>query len=122
MPAKTAYYLVRILQRFSLLFLGLSTVILWIAVISISVTSTTGATIRSGLNGLADTAVNRLTWSATGWAVTAAVLTIVLALFPSVRRNEKRLLVDSAVIIIFCFGAVALCQFLVHQFLNRLYY
>jgi hypothetical protein len=103
------YHTARVAQRFSLLALAFSTVLYWITLITIEV-SGTAARETAGhewrnidqLDGALRTSTNHLLWNVIFTAGVALLLTAVLTRFNRVLKFEKRCLIDSMVVIIFC--------------------
>ncbi|HEV7454258.1 MAG TPA: hypothetical protein VGO07_03280 [Candidatus Saccharimonadales bacterium] len=103
------YHTVRIAQRFSLLALAFSTVLYWVTLITIEI-SGTAARETAGhqwrnidqLDGALRTATNHLLWNVLLAAGIALALTAALTRFPRVLQFEKRVLIDSIVVILFC--------------------
>ncbi|MET0779499.1 MAG: hypothetical protein ABWY71_01555 [Candidatus Saccharimonadales bacterium] len=103
------YHTVRVAQRFSLLALAFSTVLYWVLLITIEI-SGTAARETAGhewrnigqLDGALRTATNHLLWNVLLTGGIALALTAALTRFPRVLKFEKRVIIDSMVIILFC--------------------
>jgi len=107
----------------ALLVAGLTTFALWVVVISSSVDSLYISSAKSGVdlsqpNEILSSTINKLSTLSGTWALAALVLTALLALFPRVRKYEKRLVVDGLTIASFLLLATAFCQTTVRYFIN----
>lgn len=123
--SSTLYYSLRIVQRWALLVTGLVTVIHWVVLLSITISTTMiGQQTNHGyrnpqlLNDTIRTATDRLYLQVTVAAAVATILTLAMLCMPRVRQFEKRLVIDSLVIVVFCWVSVALSQPLVQTFIN----
>src|ERR1043166_19880 len=92
------YYILRIIQRFSLLFTGLYTMIYWIVflitvvLVEYSIQTVNHAfTNRDAAQHAITVTVNTLALQAIIAGAVTAATTLVMLLVPSVRKNEKRL-------------------------------
>jgi len=119
------YYILRIAQRFGLLTQGLLAAIYWLLLINIVVANTFAQeTVNhqwrnpTALNNTINIAYNALQRNFLLAAGVAVTLTMILAFLPRVRRYEKRLLVDSVVIIAFCVVSVLVAQRLITSFIQ----
>lgn len=120
-----AYYILRIMQRITLLYTALCTVIFWavllivVILIEYSIQSV-GHEYQDGeaAQSTITTAVNALSWQVLGAAITMVVVTLAMLAFRRVRRDEKRLVVDSVVVGVFCVVSVVLAQFAVQYFIH----
>lgn len=125
LTSSTVYYSLRIVQRFILLSLGLITILYWIELISVSVSSsyaadTSSKMLSSDLNDLISRSLSAISAVAMLVALVATGATAVLYLVPRVKRFEKRLIVDSVVFIAFCLLAVRLAESIVGFFLVKI--
>ena len=120
------YYVTRIAQRLSLLGFGLATIIYW--VIHIRIYSETLIRFeqvappafkdQERMNELANGIVNGAANGIWKWFFMASLLTLALLMFKRVRKYEKRLIVDSAVIITFCLVSAAFIQPIIDAFMR----
>ena len=103
------YHAVRAAQRLSVLAVGFSTVLYWAMLINVAVTGTAARetvghqwrhTIQ--FDSAVHAATDRLLWNVLLSGGIALLLTAALTRIPRVLKFEKRLLIDSVVIIAFC--------------------
>ena len=122
----TTYYIVRIVQRISLLAAAGSTVILWATLVTISHTIGYGAlseavkvTSQEDFIAGVTKEIDRLTMHAAIMSVLAIVITLLMIKFLRVRKNEKRLVVDGVVVAGFCLVVSLFCQTIYRYILAR---
>jgi hypothetical protein len=103
------YHTVRVAQRLSLLALVFSTVLYWVTLITIEISGTAARETAghewrniSQLDGALHTATNHLLWNVLLTGGIALALTAALTRFPRVLKFEKRVIIDSMVVILFC--------------------
>jgi uncharacterized membrane protein len=120
------YYVLRVLQRFALLTVIGWTIVLWIVLITTvvqiqSVQSQGSAfTDPEMVEKTIKQAIDMTSYSVLRTGITAMILSGVLLLLTRVRKFEKRLVVDSLIIIIFCIFSAMFAQMLTRQFVSRL--
>jgi hypothetical protein len=120
MNNKNLYYALRIVQRFSLLLMGMATIIYWIVLINLAITNSGAYQVQANIAHLATIEshiISRLSFVALLWTVGTLALTLALGLFAQVRKHEKRLLFDSSIIIVFTLLSIEFSQLVVKNFL-----
>ena len=121
------YYASRVLQRLVLCMVVGATVVYWAMLIAI----TTSVTINQKLvnhqytdttkvNDLISRAIHSQSLVVLRWAIIAAVMTFAILLIKRYRKFEKRVVVDSVVIVGFCVVSVTFSQMLVRAFAKSL--
>ncbi len=116
------YYLLRVIQRFAILSLGLITVAYWAMMISITVSSVyksvgSNEQFTAQLNSVITQSDANLTRDVKLVVFVAAAISLLLFLVPRVVKYDKKLIVDSFVFIIFCLLAVIWCSPLISSFI-----
>jgi hypothetical protein len=103
------YHGVRVAQRVSLLAVGFSTVLYWVMLLNVAVTGTAARETVAHqwrhtmqFDSAVNAATDRLLWNVLLSGGIALLLTAGLARIPRVLEHEKRMLIDSVVIIAFC--------------------
>jgi hypothetical protein len=120
------YYGMRILQRLGLLFVGLHTLIYWVAfLVTVYLEEYSRQTVGHQFRDPVATdktlvdVVNLLSWRVLYSAIFSALITVAMLAIPRVRRYEKRLVVDGLVIVVFCVLSVMASQFVVQLFVQH---
>lgn len=111
------------MQRLSLFVLIGWTFIFWIVLINITVSlglfgsSNIQFDNSQTVNDSIKKAIDLLSYKVLGAAIGAGVVTALFGLLQRVRRNEKRLIADSLIMIVFCLVSVIMAQMMVRSFL-----
>lgn len=121
------YYVLRFLQRISLLLVLLATVIYWvILIIIVALGGYESAQVHpvqlhgNELNATWQRAVNMQTTNAIKFAVVSLLLTALMFLVLRVRKEDKKIIIDSLAVLVFCLLSVLFAQILVHSFVIQL--
>lgn len=124
------YYIVRIAQRISLLMTLTIAIAHWAALIAITISeealydqvqgSAINAAGADNAKHFYSRAVDTLAYASVRWMVICAVITIGMLCFARVRKYEKRLIVDTAVVLLFTLVSLWFSQDVVRAFVNHL--
>lgn len=122
------YYIARIVQRWSLLSLVGLTLIYWAVQITEAVNirflsaagTKLGDTEAKQLNHDLDRINTLLGQGLIRWAVFATIVTFGFLGFINVRKQEKRLVADSLVVIVFCILSATMSQVVIRSFIDSL--
>ncbi len=125
--SSAVYYSGRIAHRVTLCFAVGSTILHWIMMIVIAsnfalVQSLENTEFRDSkaINNDISQIVNSQSMIVLRWVIIASIATALLVLIKRFRKYEKPLLIDSAVVLIFCFVSVALSNFIIRTFLAKI--
>lgn len=127
-PRSVSYYMMRAAQRWALLSLAGVTLTYWIVQITLTVNlrilNATSTRVPSEQSQQLYSDINKanslLSKAALSWAVACAIVTLCLVAYSRVRKHDKRLVVDSLVVVGFCLVSIVFSQVIIRTFVTAL--
>lgn len=123
----TTYYIGRVFHRIALCFAVGSTIIHWIVLIVITGNFALATSLENNkfknseaLNSDITKIINAQSMVVLRWIIIGSVVTALIIMIKRFRKYEKPLLIDSAVILLFCLLSVVFSQTIVKAFLANI--